>query len=357
MSARRIELHEVATLAEGGQGTVSLALRAQGTFRRAYAVKRVRAGDARAQARLLQEAQLAGELQHPNVVGVLDLGTDGQGVYLVMDYVFGVSLRDVMASGAKLPPQLALRIAAQVGHALWSAHSLVVEGEQVGLIHRDVSPGNVLLGFDGIVRLADFGLSRTTASATDLGLEGTPGYVAPEQLRRDAVDVRADLFALGVITHELLTGERLFGGPDARSAARRTLEHSPPPLPSSVPEGVRTLVTGLLQVDPRDRPVSSATVTRTLEAGVRELVAEEGYEDLRAFLVGHYGDEIARRRRVMAAHWEELERRTPAPASVRIRLGDGDGEPTRLDLRARRLLLVAVVVVLCGLAYLLGRAS
>jgi len=318
----------VKEIARGGTGKVELAFRRDARFRRMYAVKRLLGNlrhDPEARAAFLREARVSGTLRHPNIVSVLDVGTDERGPFIVMDFVFGLSLRDLsrllLDRGIRLPQQLALRIGVSIGHALWAAHDLTDESDTpVGVIHRDITPSNVLVGFDGVVRLVDFGLARGVmdGQSTDL-LRGTSGYLSPEQLRFEPVDARSDLFSFGVVLHELLSGERLYGD-DVRRAARRTLMEPPPDLRAlapETPEGVLELVSALLAKNPADRPNAAAEVVRILEDEIRGLVITEGPMDLLGFLEEHVGDEIARRRGALAALWDRFETEQDQPAPPR----------------------------------------
>jgi eukaryotic-like serine/threonine-protein kinase len=153
-------------LATGGMGRVDLAMRQEGAFRRLYAVKRLKESYREEEDFLrmfLDEARIAGFLRHPNVVSVLDLGRDADGPYLVMDYVEGVSLNSLIARvrSSPIPTQVALSIAQQIAEGLHAAHELTSpEGDSLHLVHRDVSPQNVLVGYDGVARITDFGIAK-----------------------------------------------------------------------------------------------------------------------------------------------------------------------------------------------------
>ena len=330
-------LHVVRELARGGMGSVELALRDQGGFRRAFAVKRLHPalrGDPEALRRFVDEASLAAELRHPNVVSVLDVGHDAMGPFIVMELVHGLSLREV--SSAELPPQLALRILTGVAEALRAAHAH-------DLAHRDVSPGNVLVGFDGTVRLIDFGLARAVQDERSRELlRGTVGYMSPEQLRFEAVDTRTDLFSLGVLAFECLTGERLYGDADARIAARRILDEPPPDLRAGRPEtgdDVSTLVSALLAKQPDERPADADAVITALRRATHERVLDEGPLDLADWMATTFPDALAEWRARMAASWRLLEDAAP------------ETEPR--PARRRWPSIVAAVAVALGAAALL----
>ena len=174
--------------------------------------------------RLLRESRLAASLDHPNVVPVYDAGEEDAGFYLAMRYVEGADLRAVLRREGALSHARAIEIASQVGGALDAAHTK-------GLVHRDVKPSNVLIDERGHCYLADFGLTQSVADrgqATDGSLLGTLDYVAPEQIRGDDVDGRADVYALGCMLYECLTGEVPFRRPSEVATLYAHLEEEPP---------------------------------------------------------------------------------------------------------------------------------
>src|SRR4249919_3444944 len=174
--------------------------------------------------RLLRESRLAASLDHPNVVPVYDAGEEDAGFYLAMRYVEGADLRAVLRREGALPPARALEIVSQVAGALDAAHTK-------RLVHRDVKPSNVLIDERGHCYLADFGLTQSVSDrgqATDGSLLGTLDYVAPEQIRGDEVDGRADVYALGCMLFECLTGEVPFRAPSEVATIYAHLEEAPP---------------------------------------------------------------------------------------------------------------------------------
>ncbi|MGW1379118.1 Stk1 family PASTA domain-containing Ser/Thr kinase [Streptomyces sp. NPDC002446] len=158
--------------------------------------------------RFIREAKSVARLSHPNVVGVFDQGTDGTYVYLAMEYVAGCTLRDVLRERGALQPRAALDILEPILAALGAAH-------RAGLVHRDMKPENVLIGDDGRVKVADFGLVRavdTNTTASTGSLLGTVSYLAPEQLEHGTADARVDVYACGVVLYEMLTGGKPHSG-------------------------------------------------------------------------------------------------------------------------------------------------
>lgn len=281
------EYRPLLQLGAGGMARVELAVRAVGTFRRLYAVKRLHphlVNDPSARAVIEEEARIAGSLSHPNVVGVIDVGVDDDGPFLVMDYVEGLTLAELQTlavrHGEAIPIEVACAIALAIARALDCIHTATdASGVPLMLVHRDLSPRNVLLGYDGGVRLTDFGIAhadgRTIQTTTGL-LKGTPGYVAPERLRFEDPDARADLFSLGVVLYELLAGERLYEG-KAQAVVRRVLQEPPPDLGELRPEAPPLLVEllfDLLAKRPEDRPARAGDVVVALEGIVGELTME-----------------------------------------------------------------------------------
>lgn len=211
----------VRAIGAGGSARIDLARidRAYG-FARHVVIKRPLEhlrGDPNVAASLRREARIGGRLRHPNLVAVLDAGTHAGYDYLALEYVRGTSLRELMQTevGGRVravPLAVALGIVVEIARGLHDAHQLTDDrGEPLGLVHRDVSPGNVLLGLDGSVKVADFGIAKETRVTTLSGsMHGTVTYMAPEQCRGHAFDRRADIWALGVILHELVTRQRLF---------------------------------------------------------------------------------------------------------------------------------------------------
>ena len=247
MAAPRYEA--LVKLASGGMATVWIGT-ARGAlgFRQLVAIKRPHPhllDQAGFREELIAEARLASMIRHANVVDVRDVEEDeGSGISLVMDYIEGASLGEllVIASkrGLRISPRVAVRIIRDACAGLHAAHELVDEkGRPVGLVHRDVSPQNILVGEDGIARVTDFGVakfSRKNMASTSAGsLKGKLAYMAPEYLRSEPIDRRFDVFALGIVLWESLTGQRCFRGENEPETFRRVLEVTPPALSTIVP--------------------------------------------------------------------------------------------------------------------------
>ncbi|MFF6784867.1 Stk1 family PASTA domain-containing Ser/Thr kinase [Streptomyces sp. NPDC012510] len=215
--------------------------------------------------RFIREAKSVARLSHPNVVGVYDQGTDGPYVYLAMEYVAGCTLRDVLRERGALQPRAALDILEPVLAALGAAH-------RAGFVHRDMKPENVLIGDDGRVKVADFGLVRAvdTVTSTTGTVLGTVSYLAPEQLEHGTTDTRVDVYACGVMLYEMLTG----GKPHAGDSPAQVLYHAlhvdvPPPsaVVPGLPYELDELVASATARNPELRPYDAvALLGQTLDA-------------------------------------------------------------------------------------------
>lgn len=178
--------------------------------------------------RFIREAKSVARLAHPNVVAVFDQGTDGPYTYLAMEYVSGCTLRDVLRERGALQPRAALDILEPVLAALGAAH-------RAGFVHRDMKPENVLIGDDGRVKVADFGLVRSVDSVTSTtgSVLGTVSYLAPEQIETGSGDTRVDVYACGVVLYEMLTGSKPHSGATpprcSTSTSTRTCRRRRPP--------------------------------------------------------------------------------------------------------------------------------
>jgi serine/threonine-protein kinase len=281
-------LTHVCRLADGGMGRVDLAMRRVGGFKRMYAIKRLHphlASDPDFRAMFLDEARIAGRLRHPNVVGVLDVGEDAQGPFLVMDFVDGLPLSNLMRLARKseepIPVQLCLRIAIAVAQGLHAAHDVEADGEKLELVHRDLTPQNIMIGWDGSVRITDFGIAkafgRTTRTATGV-IKGKMAYMAPEQVLAKGVDRRADLYSLGIVLFEMLSGERFHGRPGMEVAPRDVLESETPDigeLRPDVPDELVQLMFELLAKSPEARPPTAREVALRLERCLATLLIDE----------------------------------------------------------------------------------
>jgi serine/threonine-protein kinase len=242
-------------LAHGGMASVYLATDTR--LERRVAVKVMHAhlaGDHETLARFQREARAAARLSHPDVVAVYDQGTDGDRPFLVMEYVPGATLRQVLRDRGMLTPGETLTVMDHVLAALAAAH-------EAGLVHRDIKPENVLLTTDGRVKVADFGLARavagSTVTTTGSVLFGTAAYLSPEQFEHGVADARSDVYSAGVLMFELLTGRAPFEADSAYAVLHRHANEDVP-APSTrtagIPPQVDALVTWATSRDPAQRP-------------------------------------------------------------------------------------------------------
>lgn len=214
--------------------------------------------------RFEREAIAAAQLAHPNVVRIYDTGVEDDLVFLVMEHVDGPSLRQVLRDLGQLDPTTVAALGEQTAAALGEAHAH-------GLVHRDVKPANILIAADGTVKVTDFGIAKALdadATLTTPGtVVGTAAYVAPEQLEDGVVDARADVYALGVVLHECLTGRPAFSGdtPTATAALRLTHDLLPPRrIRAEVPRLLDDVVVRATRRDPQERYSDGATLSAAL---------------------------------------------------------------------------------------------
>lgn len=246
-------------LADGGMASVWLALDER--LEREVALKIMRSGlaaDPEFVERFRQEARSAARLSHPGLVAMFDQGRDGDDMFLVMEFVPGRTLRQLVTDEAPVGPGPALDIIDRVLDALAAAH-------RAGMVHRDVKPENVIVRHDGSLKVADFGLTRAVAAATTGGqpgvLLGTVSYLSPEQVEHGSADARSDVYACGLILYELLTGRKAFDGETAIHVAYQHV-HGSVPAPSTtvpeLPEALDRLVALATARDPGQRPDNAA---------------------------------------------------------------------------------------------------
>ncbi|MGV1007658.1 MAG: protein kinase domain-containing protein [Dermatophilaceae bacterium] len=245
-------------VASGGMGDVWTATDA--VLGRSVAVKVLRPNPEPTFAeRFRDEARHAAALSHPNISTVYDYGEDEGAAYLVMEYVVGRPLSELIAGGP-MPPEQVRVIAGQAALALASAH-------EAGVVHRDVKPANILVTPEGQVKLTDFGIAHAADSAahTRTGeVLGTPQYLSPEQALGRTVTGATDLYSLGVVAHEMLTGRRPFDAGSAVATALAQVNDPPPPLPAYVRDPLRSAVESCLAKDPAERPSSAASLAALL---------------------------------------------------------------------------------------------
>jgi serine/threonine-protein kinase len=217
--------------------------------------------------RFRDEALHAASLMHTNIATVFDYGEDDGLAFLVMERVDGQSLSQLVRTEGPIDPDRVRSIIGQAALALGVAH-------EKGVVHRDVKPANILIRADGLVKLTDFGIARAVNAVghTRMGeLLGTPHYLSPEQALGEPASGASDLYALGVVAHELLTAKRPFDGLTPIATALLHVHEPPPPLPDSVPEALALVVEELLAKDPADRPPNALAVAVRLGLADHEM--------------------------------------------------------------------------------------
>jgi len=244
-------------LARGGMGEVYLARRRAAGVEKWLVVKRMRperAGDARFLDLFMREARLTMSLAHQNIVPVFDFGRIDDQVFLAMERVEGKDLGSSLAkAGRGLPPLLAAFIAAECCQALDYAHRRKgPDGADLGIVHRDVTPRNVLLSWSGEVKLTDFGIAALAGDEPSK-MAGTPAYMAPEQARGEPLDVRADIYAVGMVLREALTGERPRRGNDRETVLAAAQQGKLDPWPAGFSSPLQAIVDKATALDKTDR--------------------------------------------------------------------------------------------------------
>jgi len=283
-------------LAEGGMAEIYLAT-SQGAegFEKEVVIKRIRAfmaSDPGFVDMFIAEARLASRLNHANVVQIFDFDKHEDSYFLAMEYVRGCTLSDLRKKCKDLmepmPPVLVAHIGADVARGLHYAHRLKINGEPLFLVHRDVTPHNVLISFDGAVKLTDFGIAKAGNKLTSPGmLKGKFAYMSPEQSRGENVDARTDVFALGIVLWEMLTGGRLFDG-DSDLAVLRAVQQSaiapPSRLNPDVPEELSAVVMKALERNPDARYQTAGELERALVQFVLNHAQSPDDTDVAAFV-------------------------------------------------------------------------
>jgi len=315
---QRVDRYElVGEIASGGMATVYLArLTGVGGFQRFVAIKRLHphlANEKEFVEMFLDEARIAARIHHPNVVPILEVGASVVGYYLVMEYIEGDTLARLLARaatrGKRLPVGIALRIALDMLAGLHAAHELRDDtGEAVNLVHRDVSPQNVLVGVDGIARITDFGVARAASrlTATRVGqLKGKIAYMAPEQAAgEEAIDRRADVFAAGIVVWEELAAKRLFKAENEAATLSRVMTEVVTPLTSIVPTlstALSNVVLRALDRLPDQRFASCAQFADALEAAATGKESIATPRELAAYVSEVLGDEVLAQREAVRA--------------------------------------------------------
>ena len=309
-------------------------------FQRLYAIKRLHphlANEKEFVDMFLDEARLAARIHHPNVVSVLEVGTSERGYYLVMEYIEGDTAARLLGrstqAGGRVPPAAAVRIAFDTLLGLHAAHDLADdEGQPLHIVHRDVSPQNILVGVDGVSRITDFGVAHaaTRLSSTRTGqLKGKLAYMAPEQAKGAIVDRRADVFAMGVVLWELLAGKRLFKASNDAERLHRILFAPMPTLRGAgidIPIPLEAVCMRALDREPETRYATAADFADELERVGRSLGMLSTTREIASYVDGTVGAEISQQREVVRGWLSRSEpsrndrlvvpQRAPTPPSL-----------------------------------------
>ncbi len=221
--------------------------------------------------RFVREARVVAKLAHPNIVGVYDVGETDSHFYLAMEFVEGETLEDILVKREKLPPYEATRVIRDVGRALECAH-------RQGIIHRDIKPDNIMLSPDGTVKVTDFGLAKMKGGRADITragiILGTPFFMAPEQCERKALDIRSDLYSLGVTYYNSVTGKKPFeGGKPAEIMFSHIHEDPIPPnlLEPTLPFELTGVILKMLKKDPAERYQDPTDLVQALDGVLSRL--------------------------------------------------------------------------------------
>jgi serine/threonine-protein kinase len=321
-------------IAAGGMASVHVGrLLGPVGFSRTIAIKRLHAQLARDPqfvSMFLDEARLAARVRHPNVVSIIDVVALAGELFLVMEYVQGESLSRLLRAtrGGRIPLEIGLTVVADALYGLHAAHEAKSEaGEPLQIVHRDVSPHNVIVGKDGVARVLDFGVAKAASRLQTTGegqIKGKFAYISPEQLKTEPVDRRADVFAASIMLWEVLTGQRLFSADDPAGIVARVLNQRiepPSKLVPGLPRAIDEIVMKGLERDVNRRFSTAQEMARAIEASTR--LARPA--DVGAWVERTVGGLLRRRAERIA----EIERSAPSTP----RLGDSSegasaGEPT-----------------------------
>jgi serine/threonine-protein kinase len=328
---QRVDRYElVGEIASGGMATVYLArLGGVGGFQRFVAMKRLHPhlqNEKEFVEMFLDEARLSAGIHHPNVVSILEVGASPVGYYLVMEYVEGDTLARILAraaaAGERIPTPIALRIVVDSLQGLNAAHDLKDDkGESVELVHRDVSPQNILVGVDGISRITDFGVARATSrlTSTRVGqLKGKLAYMSPEQAQGEGIDRRADVFSAGVLLWETLAAKRLFKAETEVATLQRVMNEPIPDLADIAPHlspELCAVVKKALMRDANERYKTAAQFADAIEAAAVTRDGVAAPRDVAAFVKSAIGEEIEQQREAVRAWLARSEPTNPPPLS------------------------------------------
>jgi serine/threonine-protein kinase len=294
----------------GGMASVHLArMDGPGGFQKWIAIKRIHphlVEDDTFVNMFLDEARVAARISHPNVATVFELGRHDSTYWIAMEYLHGEPLREIMRRtldlGTPMPPDIACRIIADAAEGLHAAHELLGnDGEKLGLVHRDVTPHNLFVTYDGNTKVVDFGIAKFSSrmASTRAGtLKGKLAYMSPEQVTGQSVDRRTDVFALGVVLWELTTGQRLFRMQNDLDTLAKVQECAIP-LPSTVVRGYPSDVEAATMKALAKNPAERYRTARELSRALQSLLMRRGLfvasDEVAAYMASVFGDRIEKR--------------------------------------------------------------
>lgn len=367
LTGRKLGRYQIgARLGVGGSAAVYLArLLGPMSFERLVALKVVHehlSEEREFISQFLDEANLLTRVAHPNIVQMHELGREGDTLFLAMEYLHGQPLSRVMSAlvrrGKHLPPAIVAWLGARVASGLGFAHRLADEqGNSLGLVHRDVSPQNVFVNYDGAVKLIDFGIARAKGriAQTTLGrVKGKFSYMAPEQVLGRDFDHRADIFALGATLYEAAIGGRLFTGADESETLQKLLfEEVPDPRTrmKDFPSELAEILARTLAQKPGDRYPDAESLARDLDAFVASSGARDVQAELAGLLKGLFENERAEQLKAIEELRAQSADTVPPPADEPGRMRVESGYRTLPAPAPRRRLAIGVVI---GIAALVG---
>ncbi|HET9930783.1 MAG TPA: serine/threonine-protein kinase, partial [Polyangiaceae bacterium] len=351
-------------IAAGGMGNV-WAARLKGTrgFRKLVAVKTVlRAiNDEKLEQMLFQEATLASQIHHPNVVETIELGEHDGTMYLVMELVYGESLsfilREAVARGG-VPLTVAVNLVGQVCRGLQAAHDLTdAYGNPVGLVHRDISPSNVLVTYSGNVKIVDFGVATTstTSQSSSPEIKGKLSYLAPEQLRAGEVDARVDVYATGLLLYLMTVQKHPFRGASEGETINRILSEQPVTPPSAFvedyPEGLEAVLLKALEKNRENRYGSAASLLEALESALPEAFGPNGDRQTVEYLQELLKPRMEERRATLRMAEDLAEQSSARDSALSLpAMVSPPPLPSQPSSRANRFAVGAALVAACALA-------
>lgn len=330
-------------LAQGGMAHVWLArLQGKHGFQKLFAVKTILpniAEDGAFKSMFLEEARIASHIDHPNVVHIVDVGEHAGIPYLVMDLIEGEPLHRILKAsekqGQRIPLGVALRIIADACQGLHAAHELKDdEGELMNVVHRDVSPHNVLVTVAGVSKVIDFGIAkardRSTGETTAGTLKGKVNYMPQEQALGKQVDRRADTWALGAVLYFILTGRPPYKEESQLATLQLVMNAAPiPPLPSTIPLTMRSIVMKALAHDREQRFQTAAELGQALEEAMRKLGITTTHAQVGTFLAQRMAERLETRKQVTQRALAEAGNRERAKPELTspplLDAGDGSG--------------------------------